>query len=62
MGDFRFFNDSTKIDECLIGITFPGECMYVPSGWWHTVINIDDSIAITQNFVPKSKLAEVLNF
>lgn len=57
-----FFNDSTKIDECLIGITFPGECMYVPSGWWHTVINIDDSIAITQNFVPKSKLAEVLNF
>ena len=41
---------------------FPGECMYVPSGWWHTVINIDDSIAITQNFVPKSKLAEVLNF
>lgn len=57
-----FFNDSTKIDECLIGITFPGECMYVPSGWWHTVINIDDSIAITQNFVPKSKLAQVLNF
>lgn len=57
-----FFNDSTKIEECLIGITFPGECMHVPSGWWHTVINIDDSIAITQNFVPTSKLPQVLNF
>lgn len=57
-----FFNDATKMDECLIGITFPGECMHVPSGWWHTVINIDDSIAITQNFVPTSKLPQVLNF
>ncbi|RCK62745.1 hypothetical protein Cantr_09228 [Candida viswanathii] len=57
-----FFNDATKIEECMIGVTFPGECMHVPSGWWHTVINIDDSIAITQNFVPCSKLAQVLNF
>ncbi|KAI5958833.1 hypothetical protein KGF57_002267 [Candida theae] len=45
-----------------VGITFPGECMYVPAGWWHLVINIDDSIAITQNFVPQSKIPHVLNF
>lgn len=57
-----FFNDCLKIPECQIAITFPGECMYVPSTWWHSVINIDDSVALTQNFVPKPKLTNALNF
>ncbi|CCH40518.1 F-box protein [Wickerhamomyces ciferrii] len=60
-----FYNDSIKLaldGKCLIGITFPGECIFVPSGWWHSVINLEDSIALTQNFVPTGVLPQVLNF
>ncbi|KAJ3028601.1 UNVERIFIED_CONTAM: hypothetical protein HDU68_001328 [Siphonaria sp. JEL0065] len=39
-----------------------GEILYVPRGWWHCVMNIEESIAITQNFVNDCNLKEVLRF
>lgn len=45
--------------EAVLG---PGELIFVPHGWWHMVINLDFTIALTHNYVGTSNLADVLRF
>lgn len=44
------------------GICYAGEVLHVPSGWFHMVLNLSTSLALTQNFVPRAKLPDVLGF
>lgn len=57
-----FHAEARQTLGCMEGICNEGEVLHVPSGWWHLVVNLDASIAITQNFVPRSHLPSVLSF
>ncbi|CZS94347.1 related to phosphatidylserine-specific receptor [Rhynchosporium agropyri] len=58
----EFHAEARKTPGCIEGICFAGEILHVPSGWWHLVVNIETSLALTQNFVPSGHLKEVLSF
>ena len=43
-------------------IVNPGEIVFVPHSYWHMVVNLDDCIALTHNYVSTSNLADCLRF
>lgn len=54
--------DPSLRGKMLEGVCETGETFYVPAGWWHLVVNLESSLAVTQNFVSPSNLPAVLHF
>jgi len=46
--NYPFLDTSKKPFEC---VQQAGEIIFVPSGWWHATFNLEDCVAVTQNFV-----------
>ncbi|KAK4565539.1 hypothetical protein LTR86_004156 [Recurvomyces mirabilis] len=57
-----FHAEARMTAGCIEGICGEGEVLHVPSGWYHLVLNLEPSIAITQNFVPSQRVGAVLQF
>ncbi|TKA70279.1 hypothetical protein B0A49_06675 [Cryomyces minteri] len=57
-----FHAEARATPGCLEGICEEGEVLHVPSGYYHLVLNTKPSVALTQNFVPRSRLGAVLEF
>lgn len=45
--------------ETIEFVQYPGETVFLPGNWWHSVVNIDDTIAVTQNYCGRHNFAEV---
>ncbi|MCR9061798.1 MAG: cupin-like domain-containing protein [Rhodobacteraceae bacterium] len=54
--------DRFSVEPDFHGTVGPGEMVYIPHGWLHDVIAIEDSVSITWNFVHAKGAAKFANY
>jgi histone arginine demethylase JMJD6 len=52
----REANPNLKVYECIQG---PGDLIFVPGQWWHGVLNLTDTVAVTHNYCGRDNLDDV---
>ena len=45
--------------ECYEFTQLPGDTVYIPHGWWHAVLNVTDTVGITQNYCSRRNFDDV---
>ena len=58
--DRRAFPDFSDVQPLYRDELRPGEVLFIPSGWFHDVVSVTDSISITWNFVHAAHRAAFL--
>ncbi|TXH64853.1 MAG: hypothetical protein E6Q88_14925 [Lysobacteraceae bacterium] len=54
--------DRVDVEPDIHGVLRPGQVLYVPHGWLHDVISIEDSISVTWNFVHEQGGVEFIDY
>ncbi|GJQ15868.1 hypothetical protein GpartN1_g7659.t1 [Galdieria partita] len=58
----NFYEEAKERNDIIECVVQSGELLFIPRGWWHIVLNLEESIAITENYVSESNLSHVLQF
>lgn len=56
--DFPHYQDVEKIEI----IQHVGEAIFVPSQWYHQVVNVEDTVSINHNWFNSTNLSQVMDF
>ncbi len=57
---FALSMDAQLMSRAVIALQQPGEVVFTPSGWYHAVLNVQNSIALTENFINGTNFLFVL--